>query len=192
MYNPYIDTKLTTDLILKPNEITNIESNLYITLVNKLNKKCYQDIGYIDKIYKITKIPDGCLINEDFSGVIHYKNVQFECRICKPINENIITCKITTIEPHKIALAEHGPLKFLILLNNETYNKKNFIFDNNTHQLYSIISDNKGKKIDNTSYVNVKIQQSKCINNSPIFISLGYLYSIASDEDIKFYHSLNT
>ncbi len=182
--------ELQTKISLHPSELNEkYHHNLLMNLKYLYENKCYKDIGYISNIISIKDIKTGYLINEDFSGNIHF-NISFFCSLWKPTENQIITCSIKNISGKIIALATNGPINVYIPLDSKKFNSNNFIIDENKDILYAKLENNKGLPIIENSLVNVSIIKSIIINNKKIIMAIGFLESLPSEKDIETYNLL--
>src|SRR5271154_5825820 len=111
--NPYIDTILETDISLHPSQMNNqIYLNLKSNLSNKLKNKCYRDYGYVMEIYKIVSYEEGYISVDNPHCEAKYK-VKFTVRLCRPIKNQEIICKIDRGIKNLISVI-NGPITLLI------------------------------------------------------------------------------
>jgi DNA-directed RNA polymerase subunit E'/Rpb7 len=181
--NPYINTKLYTRISVKPEQMNNnIYINLRYNLLNKLENKCYKDYGYISKIYGIDDIKHGKIYGENLSSSATY-NVEFSCRLCRPIENMNIICKIIRIN-RALITAENGPI--LVIIVSDKINNDIFFTDNNNILRYK--SDNKSKKLESGDFVVVTILNKTFNDGDDKIKIIGYLNNIASDKNIEEYY----
>ena len=149
--SPYFNFELYTTLLLSPNQMNN---NLYINLKKnlkaKVENKCNK-IGYILNIYNILSYDEGILEPEDFTGSAKY-NIKYSARLCCPIENTFIICKIENMNKLLIK-AKNGPI--LIIINNNNINTDNFKKDNEQN----IIHKNNTLKVDD--YIIIKVLAKK-------------------------------
>ena len=101
---------------LNNNVTTNITELLDIHLENKIKKKIggkCMNVGYIDKnSVKVISRSIGKMNTSHFNGEIYYQ-IQLECKVCKPIPNQII--EATIVGKNKIGiLCVAGPLQIII------------------------------------------------------------------------------
>jgi DNA-directed RNA polymerase subunit E'/Rpb7 len=182
MKGPYFITSLEADIRVRPDQmdnniIDNIKRNLEQTYANR----CYENYGYIDKIYDVVDdIKGGIIRAEDItSSSVH--RVQFKCRICNPIKKTIIMGRISGIN-NMIIVAENGPIKFIIGEND--INKDNVQYRKNAY--YPVTSDGEiiNKPISKGTYVMIQIMNKKIVKNKPIIFVFGRLESVVLDENV--------
>ena len=112
---PYFDTELYSRILIHPQQINNdIYINLKNNLKKKVEKKCNK-YGFITKVYKIVDYSDGEIIPENFDAS-HVFNVKFSCRVCRPVINNKIICKIDLLNKALIK-ASNGPIICIIGIN---------------------------------------------------------------------------
>jgi DNA-directed RNA polymerase subunit E'/Rpb7 len=181
---PFFITTLETDILIHPNQMdNNIMDNMKRNLDRRYTGKCYQDYGYISEIYEMNQdVKGGVIRAEDLtSSSVH--RVSFTCRIWNPIKNSIIVGKIIGIN-NMIILAEYGPIKFVIGVNN--INKDNIQFRKSAY--YPISSKNKNeiinKPISKGTYVMIQVMNKKIVNNKEKIIVIGRLESVVLDENI--------
>jgi DNA-directed RNA polymerase subunit E'/Rpb7 len=180
---PYINTVLYASINVSPE---NMNNNIYINMKNILIKQikntCYNEYGYIVDIYKILERRGQEILaeNPSASASVHLK---FACRLCRPLKNQLITCKIDKINPY-IITAINGPIKIIITM--EKINTTKFFINIMNKQLYYKNEDNK-IKIDTSIFIRVLIKSIKFYNGDKNITALGYLEDIASEEDISKY-----
>ena len=97
MTSPYIDTKLYTTVILHPSQLNNeFYINLKGNLIEDIEKRCFGDYGYIIKIYEILQYSNGIIAAENSSASCSY-DVEFSCRLCRPLKNKTIICEVEII-----------------------------------------------------------------------------------------------
>lgn len=186
MYSPYINTILSTSVSLKPRQMDNyIYKHLKDNLIKKVEGRCYREYGYIKKVYKIEEYGDGIIVPENpLSNAVF--NVKFHCRICYPLKNKEIICKIEKINS-KLINCSNGPITCIIEL----------LKLMNT----SIISDVKTGKImykDNNNILTelkanlfIKVNLTGVIFNDKdsIIMSLGNITGIANEKEIEDFYN---
>lgn len=186
MNSPYINTYLTTTVSLAPRYLNNdINKHIKSRLIEKLQGRYYKQYGYIKKIYNIEKRDKGEIINEDPSSSIFY-NILFSCKLCRPLNNSIIICKINTITRSIIHLT-NGPIVVMILEAKEDINNEKFIYDDETNTYIARIGNSKGIEIKQGMYMKVTIIESisKRDDRGDIILCFGSLHSLATEEEIN-------
>ena len=113
MSGPYFNTILHSTVTLYPNQMDNdIYKHLKMNLIRKLEGKCFGMYGHISKIYKITDRSEGMLVPEDPNASVVY-NIQFSCKLCRPLKDSIIICEVDKINRVMI-LFRNGPIHIFI------------------------------------------------------------------------------
>ena len=107
--------------ISKYNNSFNIFDSNLVDAINKSNFDIIHLHWINNEIISIKDIKTGYLINEDFSGNIHF-NISFFCSLWKPTENQIITCSIKNISGKIIALATNGPINVYIPLDSKKFN----------------------------------------------------------------------
>src|SRR5207302_6611862 len=112
---PYITTVLSTSVMLNPRQLDNsIYINLKKNLIEKIEGKCYKNYGFVTKIYKILEYSEGVIVPENpMAGVLF--NVKFTCRLCNPLKNTEIVCKIQKMKGMLIN-AINGPITVIITM----------------------------------------------------------------------------
>jgi len=175
--SPYFNFELYSTLQLSPNQMNN---NLYINLKKNLKKKVEnkcKKVGYIKIIYNIISYSEGILEPEDFSGSANY-DVKYTARLCCPIDNTFIICKIENINKLLIK-GINGPI--IIIVNNNNINNDNFKRDKDLNIIYNknILKVN--------DYIVIKVIAKKINNNDTRICTLGYLDSIPTQKQIDKY-----
>lgn len=182
MQSPYFNTSLEIDVRLYAKQMdNNIYDNIKKNLESLYLDKCYNDYGYIDKIYNIEQdIKGGIIHAEDFSAAAIFR-VKFNCKICNPLKNTIIMGQIISIN-NRIIVANMGPIKFIIQENN--FNIHNIQFKRTAYypMKNNIIIN---KPITNGTYVMIKVLGKKIIAGNTTIIVFGSLESVVEDELIE-------
>lgn len=180
MTNPYINTALFTTVILHPSQLNN---NLYLNikqnLIDRLEKKCYKNYGYIIKIFKVLEIGDGKLVPEDISASVTY-NVKFSCKLCHPLEDTYIICKIEQITDVFITLRS-DPIS--VLITQERINGEKFYKDR-----YGNIKVKNGSTLTEGTFMKVKVLTKSLTNGETTIIVIGFLEDIATDDEVSKYY----
>lgn len=182
MQSPYFNTTLELDVKLFAKQMDN---NIYDNIKQNIEKiyldKCYNDFGYIDKIYNINEDIKGGVINaEDFSAAAIFR-VKFNCKICNPLKNTIIMGKIISIN-NRIIVANMGPIKFIIQENN--FNVNNIQFKRTAY--YPLVNNIIiNKPITTGTYVMIKVLGKKIIAGNTTIIVFGSLESVVDEETIE-------
>lgn len=180
LHSPYINTTLISPVMLLPTQMDNkLYLHLKSNLNNKLLNKCYQNYGYIMKIYKIEETSDGVIEPED-SSCSAKMIVKFSCKLCLPAKNRDIICKLDRLNKTLIS-AVNGPIK--VIITPDKINKDNFFTDSERN----VRIKNNSSILNANTYVRILVLSSTFSNFDTNIISIGYLQDIASDEEIKFY-----
>lgn len=177
---PYFNTYLTTKISLSPDQLdNNLSKNIKTNLVKKMEgKRC--EYGYIVKVYKVIEYKGGDIMFEDPTSSVIY-TVKFSCKLCKPLNNTTIVCKIVDINKSIINLI-NGPIQVIILDNHGGINHDKFIFDDKNNRYIAILDNNKGKPLTPNTYVNVKIISS--VVELKRIVSIGALIGLSTQDEI--------
>lgn len=182
--NPYINTKLSATVGLRPDQMDN-KFYIYLkeNLKKKLEGKCYLDNGYIEKIYRITNHDSGIIDGENLHGSAKFK-VDFALKLCRPLARTNIIGKVMKVNKALLAI-ENGPI--VILITGKRYNKDIFFTDNNNSLRYKL-ADDKSEILKTGTYVIVNIESIVFYHGDEKIIVIGYLQNIATDTQVKKYH----
>lgn len=181
---PYINTTLTSPIMLYPNQMdNNLRLHLKSNLINKLEGKCYKNYGFIVQIYKIDEISDGIIEAEDPSCSAKII-VKFSCRLCLPLKNKEIICKIERMNKALIGCV-NGPIK--IIITPDKINKDKFFTDSNRNIRITESSQVLVPEI----YLRVLVLSSSFSDYDTKILTIGYLQDIATDEEINLYNLEN-
>lgn len=176
----YKDTILYSKVCIKPHQLNN---DLYLNLKNNLKKnkeKKNNEYGYITKIYKILDFNDGEVIPENFDASVIY-NVSFSCRLCKPILNQKIICKIEFI--NKLFIKSiNGPIISVTLVKSEDISNKF-----NINNLNEILYKSTNKKLNPNDYVTIIVKGIKFESKDQKIIITSHLDDIPNEDEIKEY-----
>lgn len=180
MEGPYINTKLSTTVSLRPDQMDNkVYINLKRNLEEKINSRCYKDYGYISNIYEILEYKDGVIEAENLMGSAVF-DVSFSCRLCKPLKNHIVVAKIKRVNKVLIT-AENGPI--LIIITNDRVDSDVFFTDNNNNIRYK--KDGSSEMLKSGDYVKITIRSVVFNDQDTKIKAMGYLENIATDKEIK-------
>jgi DNA-directed RNA polymerase subunit E'/Rpb7 len=182
MSNPFKDTILYTTIVLHPSQLNNnIYSNIKQNLMSLVGM-CYKKYGYISKIYEILEHDSGCIRPEDPTSSVEYK-IKFSCRLCHPIENMQIICKINKITSVFVSLIRE-PIYITVPLSN--CNEDIFVWD--AHKKHFIIKKT-GEILESDTFVKATILSKTFTNKDKSIFAIGYLNDIATDDEInKFYN----
>lgn len=177
--NPYINTNLATQVLLKPNQLDN---NIYINMKQNLKKylegKCNK-YGFIQLIHKILEHNDGLMVPEDLTGSVLF-NVTYSALVCVPIENTSIICKITKVE-NNLFTAQNGPI--LVILKQNDINSNIF-----ANERGDVIVKNNSKKIMIGDYVIVYIRNKRYYSGDTTIIAMARLENIPNEKEIEKYY----
>jgi DNA-directed RNA polymerase subunit E'/Rpb7 len=180
---PYADTELYSRIIIHPQQINNdIYINLKNNLKKKVEKKCNK-YGFITKIYKIIDWSDGEIVPENFDSS-HVFNLKFSCRICLPVIDTKIICKIDLLNKALIK-ASNGPIVCIIGIN--YINENNFTINNKG----DIVHSRTNKEIKINDYILINIRGTNFFPGDERIVILGNLDDIVTDEQVKDFYEEN-
>lgn len=177
---PFINTSLSCLVALSPSQQDNkLEINLKKNVEHKLLNKAYKDYGVVTKVYKIIKHSEGILEAENFSGSALFQ-VEVSVKLCRPLNNQSIVCKISKVNKELIIL-ENGPI--LIIIANRRMNNDVFFIDNNNNIKYR--KNNESYVLSPNDYVIANIMSVTFSGGDNKIKALGTLTNLATEEDIK-------
>ncbi len=183
MKGPYFITTLETDVLIYPYQMdNNIMDNIKRNLERNYSNKCYENYGYIDKIYDVGDDIKGGVIRAEDNTASSVHRVSFTCRICNPLKKSIIMGRIVGIN-NMIIVGENGPIKFLIGESN--INKDNIQFKKSAYYPVAANGDIINKPISKGTYVMIQVMNKKIVKNKTKIIVFGRLESVILDENIQ-------
>jgi len=177
-HNPYVNTVLSSPIILLPNQMDNkFYLHLKSNLNNKLIGKCYKNYGFIHKIFAIEEISDGVIEAEDPSCSAKII-VKFSCTICIPIINKELICKIDRMNKALIS-AINGPIKVIITA--DKINKDAFFIDINRNIR---VKDSSVIIVPNM-YIRILVLSRSFSDYDKNILVIGYLQDIANKDEIN-------
>ena len=126
MDNIYINTLLKKKVILHPRYINKkFEDNILQQLLEEVGDKCIKEGFVVKDSIKIVKRSKGYTLDSNFSGNIYF-DIVYKAKVCNPIRDNIIKCKINKINKFGVQ-ASVGPLSVIIA---KQYHNNKELFNN--------------------------------------------------------------
>ena len=181
LHNPYKKTVLSTPIMISPDQMDNkMYIHLKSNLINKLENKCYENYGYIDKIYNIEEISDGIIEPEDPSCSAKMI-VKFSCNLFLPIVGKEIICKIDRMNKALI-MGVNGPA-IKVIISADKINKDNFFSDVNRNVRVKGTSE----VVIPGMYLRVLVLSKSFSNYDKNILVIGYLQDIATQKEIEDY-----
>lgn len=181
LHNPYKKTVLSTPVMISPDQMDNkMYIHLKSNLINKLENKCYENYGYIDKIYNIEEISDGIIEPEDPSCSAKMV-VKFSCNLFLPIVGKEIICKIDRMNKALI-MGVNGPA-IKVIISADKINKDNFFSDVNRN----IRVKGTSEVVVPGMYLRVLVLSRSFSNYDKNILVIGYLQDIATQKEIEEY-----
>jgi len=178
MSSPYINTKLYTTVTLLPNQMNNdIYAHMKSNMINRLEGKCYKNYGFISKIYEILERGDGNIEPENPMAAAIY-NVKFACRICMPLKNKHIVCKVERIIPMLTSLS-NGPVR--VIITNDRINKDVFMVGK-SGILVRQAGGSGTRALQAGDHVLVRVDSRKYNNRDNIIMCMGVLDSMATEQ----------
>ena len=183
--SPYINTILSTTLLLYPHQMDN---NIYINLKTNAEKKhlhkCYSNFGYIDKIIEITEYKDGVIEAENTQSSARF-DIKMLCKLCYPLKNTQIIAQVDMINI-TLMTARNGPI--IIAITSERFNEDIFFKDINGVLRYK--KGNKSIAVQPKDFIKVTIQSKKFNDGDERISTIGFIDDLATEEEIqKFYEA---
>jgi DNA-directed RNA polymerase subunit E'/Rpb7 len=177
MTSPYIETELYTSIALMPYRLnnalyTNLKDNLRKSIVGKCNK-----YGYVVRIYEILNYKTAEIIPENFMATSTHE-VQYTCRLCSPIKNTQIICKVAQVN-RAIIKAVNGPI--IAIITSNRYNPNNFTLNNKGN----IAHGNELLKVNDLIKINI-IAKKFYTGDTEIRV-MGTLENIADEKETKMF-----
>jgi len=180
LHNPYKKTILSTPIMISPDQMDNkMYIHLKSNLINKLENKCYENYGYIEKIYNIEEISDGVIEPEDPSCSAKM-DVKFTCNLFLPIVNKEIICKIDRMNKALI-MGVNGPIK--VIISADKINKDKFFPDINRN----IRLKGNSEFVIPGMYLRIIVLSKSFSNYDRNILVIGYLQDIATQKEIENY-----
>lgn len=181
LHNPYKKTIISTQIMISPYQMDNkMYIHLKSNLINKLENRCYENYGYIDKIYNIEEISDGVIEPEDPSCSAKME-VKFSCNLFYPITGKEIICRIDRMNKALI-MGVNGPA-IKVIISADKINKDNFFPDINRN----IRVKGTSEVVVPGMYLRVLVLSKTFSNYDKNILVIGYLQDIATQKEIEEY-----
>jgi DNA-directed RNA polymerase subunit E'/Rpb7 len=184
MENPYITTVLAVNVSLLPNQLdNNLDMHLKDNLIKKYEGKCFNEFGYIHKIYGITEKSSGIIIPENPTGSVTYL-IRFVCRLCNPIINKQIISKITRLNNYFIK-SECGSI---IIINNTTkLPSEKFYVNVNKEIFYKDYEKN--VKINVGTFLKILVVSKTFSSGDDHIIVIGEIVGIATEDEVNTFYN---
>ncbi|ARF09820.1 DNA-directed RNA polymerase, subunit E'/Rpb8 [Indivirus ILV1] len=184
MTSPYINTKLSTSVLLHPYQMDNkIYLHLKKNLENKLVGRCFSKYGYVVKVIEILSYKDGVVEAENTESSALF-DIEFSCKICAPLRNTTIICQIDKINKLLIT-AINGPI--LIVITNDRVNDKSFFKDKNNNIRYK--KGETSEILKSHDFIKVTLQTIQFYDGDEKIKAIGFIEEMASDEETKNFYS---
>lgn len=186
MTSPYINTILSTPVILHPYQMDNkIYINLKKNLENRLVGKCFKQYGFITKIIELFDY-------KEKGGIIEAENVEssalfdirFSCKLCLPIKNTQIICEIDRVNKLLIT-AVNGPI--IIIITHDRINGNIFFKDNNNNIRYK--KEGQSLMLRPHDFIKVTFQTIKFHDGDTKIKTICFMDDIATEDEIKKFYS---
>jgi DNA-directed RNA polymerase subunit E'/Rpb7 len=179
---PYIERYIIEQIPLYSHQLDN---HLYDHLKNNINEiylgRCYKGHGCIVEITDICDVKEGRIVTEDPLCVILF-NVQFNCKICIPIQDKQIVCKVDKLNRSSVLKLINGPL--LIIISSDRIQKSHFIIDQNSN----IIIKDTNQPLTPGMFVIATILQKSIYDHDKAIVALATLDRMATDEEVRLFY----
>ena len=183
MDSPYINTKLYANVTLYPNQMNNnIYLNLKKNLIENVQKKNYGSYGYIMEVFEILSYDSNKIEAENTMSSAIY-DVQFSCRLCKPLKDMKIICQVDKLNKVLLRL-KNGPIHMIIT--NDRINETVFFKDNYRNLRYK--SGEKSNVLTPGDFVKVNTLQLSFTAGDGDITGIGFLENMASDAEINAFY----
>lgn len=183
MSGPYFITTLEADVRVHPSQMNNnISDHIRRNLERDYLNKCYNNYGYIDKLYDVSNDIKGGIIRAEDNTSSSIHRVKFNCRICNPMKQSIIMGRIVSIN-NMMIVAENGSIKFII--GESDINTKNIQFKKSAFYPVSSKGDIINNPIVQGTYVTIKVMNKKLVKNKRNILVFGRLESVILDDNEK-------
>ena len=154
--------------------------NLRNNLSKEIERKCTED-GYISKIHKINDYSSGIIIPENLDSSAIY-DVKYSCKLCLPIENTMIICKIDLITKVLVKAKYGKPIICIIKISQ--INKDKFSLNNNGDIIYT---DNNAI-VKSGDYIKVNIIAKNFFAGDERIIILADLVDMATSEEVQEYY----
>lgn len=184
MSSPYINTKLTTSVLLHPYQMDNkIYLHLKKNLENKIVGRCFSKYGYIVKIIKIINYKDGLIEAENTESSALF-DLEFSCKICAPLKNTTVICQIDKVNKLLIT-AINGPI--LVVITNDRINNEVFFKDKNNNIRYT--SGETSNILQPNDFIKVTLQTIQFYDGDEKIKAIGFIEGMASEEEMKSFYA---
>jgi len=182
--SPYINTKLTTSVLLHPYQMDNkIYINLKKNLENKIVGKCFSKYGYVMNIIEILNYKDGIIEAENTESSALF-DLEFSCKICTPLKNTSIICQVDKVNKLLITAA-NGPI--LVVITNDRINNQVFFKDKNNNIRYKV--ENESKILQPNDFIKVTLQTIQFYDGDEKIKAIGFIENIATEEETKNFYA---
>ncbi|AYV77231.1 MAG: DNA-directed RNA polymerase, subunit E'/Rpb8 [Barrevirus sp.] len=187
MTSPYINTKLTTSVLLHPYQFDN---RLYLHLKKNLESKivgrCFSHYGYIVKIIKILSYKDGLIEAENTESSALF-DLEFSCKICAPLKNMTIICQVDKVNKLLIT-AINGPI--LVVITNDRVSPISFFKDKNNNIRYKQEGpDNKSAVLGPNDFIKVTLQTIQFYDGDEKIKAIGFIEGMAKEEEMTSFYA---
>ena len=184
MTSPFINTKLTTSVLLRPYQMDNkIYINLKKNLEKKIVGKCFSRYGYIVKVIKILNYKDGIVEAENNESSALY-DLEFSCKICAPLKNTSIICQVDKVNKLLIT-AVNGPI--LVVITNDRINNEAFFKDKNNNIRYK--KENESHILLPNDFIKVTLMTIQFYDGDEKIKAIGFIEGMATDEEMKSFYA---
>ena len=181
----YIDTQLKSRVVLHPSQMNNdIYINLKESLVKKVEGKCVNNHGFVVTVYEIVDHSSGEISDNSTLGSAIY-TVTFSCRLCKPLVNKEIICKVDRMNQHLISVV-NGPL--IVIIPMDRLNESNFFLDHRDNIRYKK-DENNSEILKQNDYVKVMLETISFDDKDTKIKAIGILKDMATKKEEKLFQT---
>ena len=184
MTSPYINTKLTTSVLL---HLYQMDNKIYLHLKKNLEKKivgrCFSKYGYIVKVIKILNYKDGVIEAENTESSALF-DLEFSCKICAPLKNTSIICQVDKVNKLLIT-AINGPI--LVVITNDRINTESFFKDKNNNIRYKK-GDTSNILLPN-DFIKVTLQTIQFYDGDEKIKAIGFIDGMATEEEMTSFYA---
>ena len=180
---PFVDTLLRASVPLRPHQMGNdVYSNLKNNLIKRVKKRNFGKHGHIAGVYRVQGYENNVVCAEDRDASALYE-VDFSCRLCKPMEGMRIVCRVETLSRVIVRLV-HGPI--YVIVTSDRLNEGVFFRDGERALRYR--RDGKSTVLGAGDFVKVSLGPVS-FNTGSTIICLGFLEDVASSDEVKEFYT---
>jgi len=158
--------------------------NLKESLVQKVEGKCVNNHGYVVTVYEIVKKSSGIISDNSSLGSAIF-NVTYSCRLCKPLINKEIICKVDRMNQHLISVT-NGPL--IVIIPMDRLNENKFFLDHRDNIIYKKDEEN-SELLKQNDYVKVMLETIRFNDKDTKIKAIGILKDMATKKEEKLFQT---